>query len=140
MNAEIRAKVDRLAVVYENRVLVVTVLVALIVSACLSYFIIRGLAGEKFDPAAGDRAVITYEVTYYDHPVTVVVAWIDKNGVTHFAKETPKLAGFEMPILAVILLNLGLAKACYDIYGFLTGRYRRRLTAMFQYRLHPDKP
>lgn len=129
MSAEGRAKIERLALIYENRVLVTIVLVAVITSACLSLLAMKSVSSDKFDPAKGDRAVITYEATYYGKPVTQVAIWVDKDDVTRYATETPRWAGIEVPILILVLVNVGLAKAGYDTYQFLTGRYRRRLTA-----------
>lgn len=138
VSIEARAKIERLATVYENRVLVMTVLGALIVSACLSFYAVRFLAGDRFDPAKGDRAVITCEVTYSDKIITQVAAWVDQEGNIHYTKETPKFAGYDTTLLVLLLINLGLAKAGYDIYGFLTGRYRRRLVDRFKYPLYTE--
>lgn len=138
MSGEIKAKMERMVSIYENRVLVVIVLAALTLCAGLSVCTLKYFSGETFNQAGGDVAVITYEDTYYGRPVTRIVKWIDRDGFTHFAKESPKWAGIEVPVLVSALVNLLLLKAGYDTYSFLTRRYRRRLASAFQYQLRSE--
>ena len=136
MSTEIKARIERLVSVFENRILVIIVLVALAICAGLSFYTLKDFSGDTFDPLKGDRAVITYEVTYYGIPATLVATWLDKDGITHYATENPKLAGFDVALLILFMIILGLAKASYDTYAFLTERYRRWLIARFQYRFY----
>lgn len=139
MNVELRSKFEGMVSVYENRVLVLVVMAALVISACLSLYTVKTFAGEVFNPARGDVPVITYEVAYHDKQLTQVAVWLDQNGATHYATETPKLGGAEVPLLILVLVNLGLVKAAYDTYTYLTGRYRKRLLLKFRYRLYPEQ-
>jgi hypothetical protein len=131
MSTEKKAKIERLASLYENRILVVTVVVAVIACACLSLYVMNMVSWDTFNPLKGDRAVVTYESSFNDKTVTQVAVWVDQQGIKHYATETPKLAGIDEPVLVLIMISLGLAKAGYDIYRFLVKRYRRRLMARF---------
>lgn len=131
MSTERKAKIERLALLYENRILVVTAVVAVIACACLSLYVMDMVSWDTFNPLKGDRAVVTYESSYNGKPVIQVAVWVDQQGINHYATETPKLAGIDVPILVLIMINFGLAKAGYDIYRFLIERYRRRLMARF---------
>lgn len=136
MKSEINAKIERLASIYENRILVIIAITAVVICACLTFYTLKVASSDRFDLEKGDRAVITYDTTYYGRTVTLVATWVDKEGITHYTTERPRLAGFDSLILILIMINVGLAKASYDIFGFLTGRYRRRLISRFQYRLN----
>lgn len=137
MNIELRAKIERMISVYENRALVLIVLAALVISSCLSLYTMKVFAGNHFDPARGDVPVVTYEIAYNAQQFTQVAVWHDREGAVHYATETPKVGGVDVPILILIIANLGLVKAAYDAYSYLTGRYRRRLLARFSYRFYP---
>lgn len=127
MDRETNAKIENLISSYENRVLVLVTLSAIVIFSAASFFTICFTTRDAYDPAKGDRPLITYQVVYNGQQLTRVAAWTDKDGSSHYAKEPIRFAGINLSVLVLALSGLGIAKGSYDIYSMLTDRYKRRL-------------
>jgi len=131
LERENRRKIEALLTSFENRVLVLVTIAAIFLSALFSLYFVDFFSLETFSPSKGDEPVVSYQAAVYGQEQTMVAAWRDREGNIHFAKETAKVAGMEVPVLVLVLVNLGLAKAAYDLYSLITGRHRKRLIARY---------
>lgn len=125
---ETRVKIENLTSSYENRILVLVTLMAIVILSTASLFIIYFfIPRDAYDPAKGDSPLISYQKIYYGQQITQVAAWVDKDGNSHYAKEPARFAGIDVSVLVLALLGLGIAKGSHDLYSILTDRYKRRL-------------
>lgn len=139
MDRETRAKIEKLAESYETRILVLVTVMAIAIFSAASLFTLKIFSSDYFDPAKGDRPLISYQVIYYGQQFTQVATWADKDGNHHFAKEPARFAGIDVSVLVLALFNLGIAKGAYDFYRMLTGRHKRRLMAGGVYGIRVEK-
>lgn len=99
----------------------ILVLMIFLLKMLLLYFFTR----DAYDPAKGDRPLISYQDIYNGQQITQVAAWTDRDGNSHYAKA--RFEGIDVRLVMLVLLGLGIARASNDLYIMLTDRYRRRL-------------
>ncbi|MHB1043423.1 MAG: hypothetical protein ACYC0Q_11380 [Eubacteriales bacterium] len=96
MDRETRVKIENLISSYENRISILVTLIAAVIFLASSIVIIYFFTRDAYDPAKGDRPIITYQDIYNGQQITHVAAWTDRDGNSRYAKEPARFEGIDV--------------------------------------------